>query len=94
MSAFCVALIIALVTAGFIVTINRRAERSNQTQILLIYIKEQLSQISALEWQVIAEKKLSFQLLVELQEARSRTQGISNKLQAIEPDNSKLQSFF
>lgn len=55
-STLFIALIVALITVGFINTINRRAERSSQTQILLIYIREQLIQLSALEWQAIAEK--------------------------------------
>ena len=88
------AIVVALITASLIITINRRAERSNQTQILLIYIREQLIQINALEWQAIAEKKLSSQLLTQVQSARSQIEEISNKLEAIEPQQSKLQKFF
>ncbi len=55
-STLLVAFIVALITASLIIPINRQAERSSQTQILLIYIREQLIQLSALEWQAIAEK--------------------------------------
>lgn len=93
-STLLVAFIIALITTCIITTINRRAEKSNQAQILLIYIKGQLIQLSALEWQAIAERKLSSELLTEVQYVRSQTQEMSNQLKVIEPQNSKLQRFF
>lgn len=93
-STLFIALIVALITVSFITTINRRAERSSQTQIFLIYIREQLIQLSALEWQAIAEKNLTSELLAKVQSTHIQTHSLSHKLKAIESDNSKLQSFF
>jgi diguanylate cyclase (GGDEF)-like protein/PAS domain S-box-containing protein len=93
-STLFIALIVALITVSFITTINLRAERSSQTQILLIYIKEQLIQLSALEWQAIAEKKLTSESLAKVQSTYIQTHSLTHKLKAIDSDNSKLQSFF
>lgn len=93
-STLLLAIAIALSTASLIITINRRAEKSNQAQILLIYIKEQLVQLTALEWQAIAEKKLSSKLIEKVQSARSQFEEFSHKLETIEPQKSKLQRFF
>ncbi len=93
-STLFVAIALALSTASLIITINRRAERSNQTQILLIYIKEQLVQLTALEWQAIAEKELTSELLTKVKSARSQIHQLNYKLETIEPQKSKLQNFF
>ncbi len=92
-STLFIALAIALITASLIIPINRRAERSNQTQILLIYIKGQLIQLSALEWQAIAQKELDFKLLKKVQSTRSQIQKLSHELKNLEPQQSKLQKF-
>ncbi len=92
-STLFIALAIALITASLIIPINRRAEISNQTQILLIYIKGQLIQLSALEWQAIAQKELDFKLLKKVQSTRSQIQKLSHELKNLEPQQSKLQKF-
>ncbi|WP_202807377.1 putative bifunctional diguanylate cyclase/phosphodiesterase [Synechocystis sp. PCC 7509] len=92
-SILIVAIAIALSTASLIIVINRRAEKSNQAQIMLIYVREQLVQLTALEWQAIAEKELSSELLTKVQSARNQIQEISYKLENIEPQKSKLQKF-
>ncbi len=93
-STLLLAIAIALSTASLIITINRRAEKSNQAQILLIYVREQLVQLTALEWQAIAEKELSSELIEKVQSARSQLEEFSHKLATIEPQKSKLQKFF
>jgi diguanylate cyclase (GGDEF)-like protein/PAS domain S-box-containing protein len=93
-SSLLVAIALALSTASLIITINRRAEKSNQAQIMLIYVREQLVQLSALEWQAIAEKELSADLLAKVQSARNQFEKFSHKLETIEPNKSKLQKFF
>ncbi len=93
-STLLVAFIVALITASLIIPINRQAERSSQTQILLIYIREQLIQLSALEWQAIAEKKLNFELTEKVEVTRSQIQKMSQQLKTLEPQQTKLKKFF
>ncbi len=93
-SILLVAFIVALITASLIIPINRRAERSSQTQILLIYIREQLIQLSALEWQAIAEKELNSELLTKVKSTRSQIKNMSKELKTLEPQQSRLQKFF
>lgn len=92
-STLFVALLVVLTTASLIIPINRQAERSNQTQILFLYIREQLIQLSALEWQAIAQKELSSEVLTKVKSARTQIEEMSNKLEALEPQHSKLQKF-
>ena len=92
-STLFVALIVGLITTSLVISIHRQAERSNQTRILFFYIKEQLIQLSALEWQAIAQKELSSEVFTKVESARTQIEEISNKLEALEPHNSKLQKF-
>lgn len=92
-SVLFVAIIMAVVTSSFITTINRQAERSAKAQFLLISLKEQLNQLSALEWQSFAEKELNPELVKQIQSSRNQSREITNELYKTEPNLVKLQHF-
>lgn len=88
------ALIVAMTTATFITVLNQWVDRSAKVKSLLIDVKGELSQVSVLEWQAIAQGKITPSLFTQLQVTRAQTSQMLAKLSKIDLQEHKLKRFF
>jgi signal transduction histidine kinase len=90
---FLAAIIVAIASATTIYQLNQIAERSNNTRLLLIEVKEQVSRLNALEWEGISQGKIDEDLTKELAENQQSTDAILNELRQINQQHN-LKSLF
>ncbi|MBE9004968.1 GHKL domain-containing protein [Fortiea sp. LEGE XX443] len=90
---FLAAIIVAIASATAIYQLNQIAERSNNTKLLLIQVKEQVSRLNALEWEGISKGKIDEDLTQELAENQQSTDVILNELRQINQQNN-LKNLF
>ena len=93
-SVLVAATFVALATAFSIHQLNYWANKSNQSQIILGKIAENLSKLSALEWEAIARKEVDSQLKLEIEDSREKIELLIGKIKIIEAQSHILQSFF
>lgn len=92
-SVLIAAILVAGTTAFSIHQLNYWANKSNQSQILLIRISENLSKLSALEWEAIAKKEVDSELKVEIAEIREQIAITLDRIEADDPQSYILKSF-
>ncbi|QZZ20879.1 histidine kinase [Leptothermofonsia sichuanensis E412] len=85
----------ASASATVIYSLNQMAERSNQSRLLLIRVKEQVSRLNALEWEGISKGKIDEDLTEELQENQESSDEILKRLQQLDRvNNLSLEKLF
>lgn len=89
-SVLIVALTVAIASAATIYQLNQRVEQSNDTRVLLIRLKEQVSRLNSLEWEGIAKQEIDLNLTEELAENEESTQDILAQLRQIDQRNHQL----
>ena len=92
-SVLVAATFVALATASSIHQLNYWANKSNQSQILLGKLAENLSNLSALEWEAIAKKEVDSQLKLEIEDSREQIDIIIGKIKK-DAQSHILQAFF
>jgi len=92
-SVLVAAILVASTTAFSIHQLNHWANKSNQSQILLVKIAEKLSNLSALEWEAIAKKEVDPKLKIEIEENREQIAVLLDKIEAADAQRHILQPF-
>ncbi len=88
-STLLIALIVAMLSAVGIHSLNQIVERSNETRLLLTRLKEQVSRLNALEWEGISKGEIDEDLVEELAENKQTTDLILADVQQLDQHASK-----
>ncbi len=93
-SVLIVAIFISIATATSIARLNKWAETSDRTKVLLLNMKEQLSRLNSLEWEAIAKQELDDNVSGELAENEEYTETILHQIRQLDLQENKFDNFF